>query len=254
MVSESDALFGQSGLMGALVSESDALFGQSGLMGALGQLSSQASSVSFLGITEEAKSFIIVLDVSTSAVHAVEAAGLSFNVIREEAESIINKLNANTRFGFILHSRKYITFQNSLVPATVGNKKAAIEWLRKRFNDSGSSPSGARGGPNNTNGLLAILGAAFEMQPDVMFLVSNGGYFTNNDERNTAQGGSSFGRPVEIGETLNFVRERQKEQKNDVRIHSIHFLDPRNIQDERIGGDMRRIATANSGKYRKIRR
>jgi hypothetical protein len=238
----------------AMVSESDALFGQSGLMGALGALSSQASSVSFLGITEEAKSFIIVLDVSTSAVLAVEAAGLSFNVIREEAESIINKLNANTRFGFILHSRKYITFQNSLVPATVGNKKAAIEWLRKRFNDSGSSPSGARGGPNNTNGLLAILGAAFEMQPDAMFLVSNGGYFTNNDERNTTQGGSSFGRPVEIGETLNFVRERQKEQKSDVRIHSIHFPDPRDINDARIGSGMRRIATANSGKYRKISR
>ena len=240
-----------------MVSESDALFGQSGLMGALGALSSQASSVSFLGITEEAKSFVIVLDVSTSAVLAVEEAGLSFDVIREEAESIINKLNANTRFGFILHSRKYITFQNSLVPATIGNKKAAIEWLRNRFNNSGFSPSGARGGPNNTNGLLAILGAAFKMQPDAMFLVSNGGYFTNNDKRNTGpadSGGSGFGRPVEIGETLNFVRERQKEQKNDVRIHSIHFPDPRNIQDERIGGDMRRIATANSGKYRKIGR
>ncbi|MCH2075079.1 MAG: hypothetical protein MK130_09510 [Puniceicoccaceae bacterium] len=239
----------------AMVSESDALFGQSGLMGALGALSSQASSVSFLGITEEAKSFVIVLDVSESVVLAVEAAGLSFNVIREEAESIINKLNANTRFGFILHGRKYIAFQNSLVPATVGNKKAAIEWLRKHFNDSGDSPPGGRGGPNNTNGLLAILGAAFEMQPDAMFLVSNGGYFTNNDKRNTTGGGSGFGRPVEIGETLNFVRERQKEQKKDVRIHSIHFFDPRTyIQDERIGGDMRRIATANSGKYRKISR
>ena len=192
---------------------------------------------------------------SESVVLAVEAAGLSFNVIREEAESIINKLNANTRFGFILHGRKYIAFQNSLVPATVGNKKAAIEWLRKHFNDSGDSPPGGRGGPNNTNGLLAILGAAFEMQPDAMFLVSNGGYFTNNDKRNTTGGGSGFGRPVEIGETLNFVRERQKEQKKDVRIHSIHFFDPRTyIQDERIGGDMRRIATANSGKYRKISR
>ncbi|NBB80575.1 MAG: hypothetical protein GVY36_14215, partial [Verrucomicrobia bacterium] len=42
----------------ALVSESDALFGQSGLMGALGALSSQASSVSFLGITEEAARFV----------------------------------------------------------------------------------------------------------------------------------------------------------------------------------------------------
>ncbi len=45
---------------------SGALFGESGLMGALGAISSEASSVSFLGITEEAARFVIIVDVSDS--------------------------------------------------------------------------------------------------------------------------------------------------------------------------------------------
>ncbi|MEO0508410.1 MAG: hypothetical protein AAF065_00950 [Verrucomicrobiota bacterium] len=238
----------------AMVSESDALFGQSGLMGALGALSSQASSVSFLGITEEARGFVIMIDVSQSVVMAVDAAGMDFDIIRQETEKIINKLNANTRFGIILHARGYINFQNALVTATVANKATAIEWLNQRFNASGGSPGGARGGPRDTNGLLPIMGAAFDMQPDAIFMVSNGGYFTNNNEDNSARGGSDFGRPVELDETLDYIRNRQQSQKGEVRIHAIHFPDPRNIEDGRIGDDMRRIASRNGGKYRKIGR
>lgn len=238
----------------ALVSESDALFGESGLMGALGQLSSQTSSVSFLGIEEEAARFVIVVDVSQSVVQAVQASGMEFDVIRVEAEKLINRLNANTLFNFVLHSRQFITYQSSLVPATVSNKEAAIEWLRRYFNDSGSSPPGARRGEGGTNGLLPIIETTFDMQPDVIFLVSNGGYFTNNNEDNTGPGKSGFGRPVELSETLRLIRDLQSTLQENVRIHAIHFPDPRDIKDERIGAQMRSIATRNNGKYRKIGR
>jgi hypothetical protein len=236
----------------AMITESDALFGQSGLMGALGALSSQASSVSFLGITEEASRFVIVVDVSSSVVEAVKAAGMDFDVIKEESEKLINNLNANTLFGFVLHGRTYLPFQESLIPATVDNKQLAIDWLNSRFNSSGGSPSGARKGPNGTNGLLPILDASFAMQPDVIFLVSNGGYFTNNDEDNQP-GPGGFGRPVELRETLSRISDLQEQLTEDVRIHAIHFVDPRDIRDDgRIGSDMRSIATRNGGKYRKI--
>ena len=240
----------------AMVSDSNALFGQSGLMGALRALSSQTSSVSFLGITEEAARFVIVVDVSRSVVDAVKAANFKFDVIREEAERIIKELNANTQFGFILHARGYISIQNNLILATVNNKELAIDWLRTNFNDTGNSPNNSQYGDGDTNGLIPILGAAFKMQPDVIFLVSNGGYFTNNNKDNSARDlTNNFGRPVEIGETLRYIRECQKNQQSDVRIHAIHFEDPRAYlenRDSRIGSDMRRIATANRGKYRKI--
>lgn len=230
----------------AMVSESDALFGQSGLMGALGALSSQASSVSFLGITEEASRFVIIVDTSVTVVNAVTAAGSSMEAIRDEAIRMVRSLNANTLFGFIQHSRNYDPFQNNLIPATVANKELALEWLGREFRTDGSG-SGWRSGPpvqGDRNGILTILNFAFDMQPDVIFLISDGGYFAS-----TTDGGQ---RPVPIDDVLDLIRDRQNDLPDDARIHAIHFPDPRGINDDRIGNRMRSIATRNGGKYRRI--
>jgi hypothetical protein len=230
----------------AMVSESDALFGQSGLMGALGQLSSQASSISFLGINEEAARFIIILDTSSSVIESVKAAGSSMEEIRDEAKRLITQLNANTLFGFIQHSRNYDPFQDNLLPATMDNKELAINWLDTKFRTSGSG-RGWRSGPpvaGDQNGILTILNFAFQMQPDVIFLISDGGYFANKQS-----GGQ---RAVPLGDVNRVIRDLQKQMSSDVRIHAIHFPDPRNISDARIGSGLRSIATRNGGKYRKI--
>ena len=232
----------------AMVSESDALFGQSGLMGALGALSSQASSISFLGIQEEASRFVIIMDTSASVLNSVTAAGASMEEIRDEAKKLTTRLNANTLFGFIQHSRNYDPFQDRLIPATMNNKELALKWLDTKFRTDGSG-SGWRSGPpveGDSNGLLTILNFAFKMEPDVIFLISDGGYFAT-----TASGGQ---RPIPLGDALKLIQSRQKNLKADVRIHAIHFPDPRDINDERIGGGMRSIASRNGGKYRKIGR
>ena len=82
------------------------------------------------------------------------------------------------------------------------------------------------------------------MQPDVIFLISDGGYFSNLVSGRQA--------PVSLSDTLNLIRIRQKDLPSDARIHSIHFPDKRGIDDGRIGAGMRDIATRNGGKYRKI--
>lgn len=230
----------------AMVTESDALFGQSGLMGALGALSSQASSISFLGITEEAARFVIIMDTSVTVVNAVTEAGTSMEAVRDEAKELVQSLNANTLFGFIQHSRNYDPFKEQLIPATVPNKELALQWLDTEFRTDGSG-RGWRSGPpveGDRNGILTILNFAFSMQPDVIFLISDGGYFASQTD-----GGQ---RPVPLGDVLSLIRDRQKDMPEDVRLHTIHFPDPRNINDDRIGSDMRRIATRNGGKYRKI--
>ena len=38
--------------------------------------------------------------------------------IREEAKRLVDSLNANTLFGFVLHSRKFLTYNPNLVPAS----------------------------------------------------------------------------------------------------------------------------------------
>jgi hypothetical protein len=231
----------------AMVSESDALFGESGLMGALGALSSQASSVSFLGITEEASRFVIIVDNSSTVVNSVTAAGSSMENIRDEAKKLIQNLNANTLFSFIQHSRNYDAFQDSLIPATVSNKELALRWLDTKFRTNGISGSSWKSGPpmgGDRNGILTILNFAFQMQPDVIFLISDGGYFAN--EENGSAG------PVPLGDALKLISSLQKELPSDVRIHAIHFPDPREKNDSRIGSGMRQIADRNDGKYRKI--
>lgn len=225
----------------AMVTEADSLFGESGLMGDLGALTSEASSVSFLGIREEASRFVIVMDISASVVNSVEVAGMQMDLIREEAKSLINTLNANTLFGFVQHSRKFDTFGDHLLPATMGNKEAAVQWLEKEFRTSGTSGRGWRGGPGGGDGIVPIIDFVFGMQPDVIFLISDGGYFTSDGNR-----------PVALREVTSLIRDRQKDLPADARIHCIHFTDPRDIQDGRIGGDMRRIAGSNDGEYRKM--
>lgn len=224
-----------------LASESDALFGQSGLMGALGALSSQASSVSFLGITEQASRFVIVMDISGSVVNSAETAGIDFNIIRNEAKRLIDNLNANTLFGFVQHSRRFDSFQTALVAATLPNKERANQWLDQRFRTDGVSGRGWQVGPDGSDGILPILRFVFSMQPDVIFLISDGGYHTSEGNR-----------PVTLNEVLTVIREEQRNLPNDARVHTIHFPDRRNIQDGRVGDGMRRIANANKGQYRRI--
>jgi hypothetical protein len=237
-----------------MVSDSDALFGQSGLMGALGALSSQASSVSFLGITEEASRFVIILDISTTVKNSVENAGTSMEAIRDEAMRLVQSLNANTLFGFIQHSRNYEPLRERLMPATVPNKQSALTYLKTKFrtNGSGSGMSYSRALGNITsvqgheNGIMPILNFAFQMQPDVIFLISDGGYFSDGETWKN--------KPVPIDEILDLIRSRQKDLPQDARIHAIHFPDPKVRTDGRIGDEMRRIASRNDGKYRKIGR
>lgn len=226
----------------AMVTEADALFGQAGLMGALGALSSQASSVSFLGIQEEAARFVIVVDISGSVVNSVEAAGFTMDVIRQEAQSLVASLNANTLFGFVQHSRRYDTFQDTLVPATVSNKEAANRWLEERFRTTGTSGRGWRP-TDGPDGIVPIMDAVFDMQPDVIFMISDGAYFTSEGNR-----------PVTFRELSTRITQRQRDLPTNARIHFIHFPDPRNIQDGRIGSDMRRISSSNQGQFRVMSR
>ena len=98
----------------------------------------------------------------------------------------------------------------------------------------------------HANGILPILNYAFNMQPDVIFLISDGGYFSDGvNEKFT-------NRAVPIDEILELIRSLQKDLLEEARIHAIHFPNSKPYTDKRIGNDIRRIASRNGGEYRKI--
>ena len=216
-----------------VMASASAMFGQSGLEGMLQGLSTEASSVSFLGVEDTATRMIIVFDISVTVTNSVEAAGLSMEQIRDETIELVDQLNANTLFGLIQHSRNFDTFKDYLIPATVENKEAAIQWLRTRFRTDGSGRGWRR--HEGRNGIEAVLEVAFNMEPDVIFLMSDGDYWRSepNNER------------VPYRDITSLIQRRQDQLPERARIHTIGF----GVRDH-VARDFRNLSRRNSGNHR----
>lgn len=224
------------------IGDAQSMFGNSGLMGAMQGLTSKASSVSFLGIQDDARKILLVFDVSKSVINSINASGMTIEDIKRETVDLIGKLNANTLFGILQHSRTpYKLFQPYMIPATVENKALAVQWVNQEINDSGSVARGVSLGTNN--GIEGVMEVGFKLEPDSIFMLSDAGYF---------RGSGSSSEPVPYEDLNRLIHDLQKQMVSPARIHFIHFVDERDIQDGRIGKDMRRIANNNKGHYRAI--
>ncbi|MGE9289911.1 MAG: hypothetical protein ACQKBT_02900 [Puniceicoccales bacterium] len=213
----------------------NALFGSAALGGMMEGLVGEASSISFLGIEDNASRVLIVVDVSASVVNAMSDAGVPVEEIKSETIRLIRELNANTLFGIIQHSRQYQSFQSSLIPATTTNKEAAIRWMNQEFRTSGSLRGEKYEGED---GVGAVLEAAFDMEPEVIFLLSDGSY------QRTSPSGRGY-QNISWDELEDRVKERQSQLAEEARIHTIGFaVDP----DDRKG--FSDLAQKNNGKYR----
>lgn len=157
--------------------DAHALLGQSGLLGALSDIKTEYSTVSFFGVEARAERVVICIDISMTVKNKVERAGYSMERVRQEAESLIEGLNANTLFGIVQHARNYDLFRDYLVAATVENKAAALAWLRSEFRTKGTS--GRNWQRRHPNGIQSVLAAAFQLDPapDLIFLVSDCNYY-----------------------------------------------------------------------------
>lgn len=147
-----------------------------GLTGAGG--SGMGTGIDFMGIRANGQRILLLFDVSGSVVNKANASNMPLANIKEETINLIDGLPANSRFGIIQFVRNYKMFQEELIPATVPNRELARGWIDKEWRETGSMPRGGRGVISPTpNGLLPILQRAYEMQPDVIFLISDGGFW-----------------------------------------------------------------------------
>ena len=213
----------------------NALFGNSGIGGMMQGLAGEASSISFLGINDNASRVLIVFDISGSVVNAMESSGIPMSEIKKETIQLIEELNANTLFGMIQHSRQYQLFESALIPATQSNKEKAIRWIEDEFTTSGYL-SGSK--YNGEDGVAAVMEAAFDMQPEVIFLLSDGSY-------QRTPGGRGSHENVPWSELEDRIEDRQDQLAEEARIHTIGFA-----VDEEDRKGFSRIATKNNGKYR----
>ncbi|HEY8901796.1 MAG TPA: hypothetical protein VIM61_15395 [Chthoniobacterales bacterium] len=196
----------------------------------------------FLGIQTTAKRVLIIYDIAASVVTATQRAGYPMDKIREETKKLLAALGINTRFGLGQFARNYAFFETEMLPATDDNRAKANAWLDEWFagNDGSmklSTPNMVRGSP----GFIEVMRAAFKMQPDVIFVISDASF-----ERGTGTENARIPFP-ELNAAL---KDLQKGMPEAVKINFIGVgMRPENERDMR-----RVIATqGGGGKFRELK-
>lgn len=213
--------------------------GGAGLSGA-GGLGKGLSKLSFMGIQAEGQRIVMCFDVSGSVVNKAAASGVPLAKIKEETLKLIDSLPAGASFNIIQFVRNYKPFSEQLVQVTPANRDAAKKWIDNEWNESGQMARGGRGVLSpEPNGVVCVIDAAFAMNPDVIFLISDGQFEqTYPAERRIPND--------EIGDQ---IKDLQKGRKDRVPIHFIGFqMRPEDA------GDWSSIARRSGGRFREIKK
>lgn len=148
--------------------DAQAMLGQSGLLGTAHSSSTQTAS-SFFGIEDAGQRVVIVVNTSVSVVNKAERRGVTIDRIQKEMISLVEGLDSNALFGIVQFSQGVRTFESFLAPATAANKEAVKQWV----------PANLKGNPRAAAdqqfyGHEAAFEAAIALEPDVIFLVTDG--------------------------------------------------------------------------------
>lgn len=218
------------------------MVGTAGLGGGGGEgaggLGGEGSGVSFMGIQMEAKRVLLLYDISTTVTNSVREAGMTMEEVREETKKVLDSLSINTRFGLGQFARNFAFFQPELLPATDANREQARDWLDRWFATSGSMPRGTPNTRTGSPGFLELMKEAFRMQPDVIFVISDGGFYA----------GSGNGGKIDYREIEQTFKELQETAAEPVKINFIGVG-----MDGTDKNGMRRIISRNGGKFREMR-
>lgn len=152
--------------------QSDALLGQSKLLGALNGLKTESSSASLFGIEDRGQRILLLFDNSSTVWNKASAAGVTTDAFVSEISALVDGLNANTLFGIVPFARKVGTFRDYLIAATAANKLDAREWVVENVRSSRKKTQLNFA----IDGIQGALTVAFQMEPEVVFIISDGDF------------------------------------------------------------------------------
>ena len=224
-----------------LTQDADALLADSGIMGAVSGIQGAGQVASFFGIETSQERIVICFDVSLSVKNRAEAVGVDFDMIRSETIQLIESFGSGTLFNMIQFVRNYEIFQSALIPGNRNNKAAAVNWMQNRFVTTGQSASLRNPVREDPNGIESVLRAAFAMEPEVIFILSDGNFF-----RTPAGGG---GMKVPHEDIRRLIDELQRGMRRPVVINFLSFQMHPNDQRE-----WQRIIRAHGGVLREMGR
>ena len=170
---------------------------------------SKLSKTSFYGIDGYGSRFVFVCDISGSMM------GPKFTRLMQELRKAISKLPSNAKFYIIFFGDTHFPLfcpntVHQMVPATAANKMKVQNWLSKVAISGGTYAFNA-------------IKMAFKMEPDTMFLLSDG----------------VFSDHLEVANAFDSIRGQKS-----TRVHTVSIGQPSNF--------LRRIAEFNNGTYQEI--
>jgi hypothetical protein len=192
--------------------QSDSLLGQSGVLGALQGLKTGSSSASLFGIEDSGQRILILFDNSSTVWNKASAAGVSTDAFVSELGILIDGLNANTLFGLVPFAQQVGTFRDYMIAAGSRNKAAAKIWVRDNVRSLRKETQLSFG----VNGVQGALTVAFQMEPEVIFIVSDGDFQRGKTE--SVRGGD-----VPWDDVSKTLRDLVREYGIQPRIHFIGF-------------------------------
>lgn len=229
------------------VPNAEGLLQGSGLGSALAGLNAGPSEVNYFGIRENAKRYVILIDTSNSMFERTrkgEQYRFDFSTIKDESVKLIERLNANTLFNVAIYEGGSMAWNSYLVPATIENKKTAVQWVRDIDENPNTSISGRHGsGPKLMEGggtrLDTGLKQVFGFEPEAIFIVTDGEI--NRGNFNT----------IPEDEILAIIDNLQDGLSERARIHVIQYETAVAKKEE--VDTMRAIASKNRGRFRKVK-
>lgn len=229
----------------ALISDSvDSLVGTAGFGAGglgLGGTGGTGDAISFFGVQSDARRVLLMYDVSTTVLNKSRAAGVDMGQIRDRTKELINGLSINTRFGMVQFARNYAFFREELLPATDANREMASEWLSRWFTTDGSMPGSTPNMVTGSPGFLRLIEKAFELEPDVIFVISDGGFW----EGSSAAGNQRRIPATDIERKIRELQERVGGRQIQVNFIGFEVAD----EDRRV---WRRITGRSGGQFREM--
>ena len=222
----------------------------SGAGDGIGGSGGTGDGVSFFGIKDEARSVVIMIDVSASMFGRTgdldyssgkllrQGKEQSFQRVRDEAFKLIDSLGIDTTFGIVRWSGSARAWQERLVPATSVNKAAAKKHIQDEVDANTSGPRGGRPGGTRHDYALEEL---FKLRPEVAYMLSDG----------NATASDRGGKAIPEDELLDIIKKAKVENPSVPRIHTFYYLTGADKSSEE--KMLKAISRRTGGKFAKVK-
>ncbi|MDQ8188203.1 hypothetical protein [Pelagicoccus sp. SDUM812002] len=197
----------------SFLSDAHSSLAGSGLMELAGSLSGSESAAQFFGVKDSGRRIVIVVNTSASVVRKAAARGVSIEQLQEEAARLVDGLDSGTLFGIVQFSQGTKSFSEYMAPGLVRNKREAREWIHREL----------KGNPKIEDDALvgheAALAGAMALQPDLVFLVTDGSL----NRRAPKKGGGYSYPKISFEQLLSFADKQVLQTGARPRLHVVGF-------------------------------